>query len=524
MTWLIAKYFWPTILLELLLGFLLPIMNTRVAQMIGSLMPLAIDGKVKLLLVNIKTTGFLFLGIILLKAILQLLNILISKIAHYKFKKSVLEQVLSYLATLTMDTEAISTRLNTDLEKAVNLQVTVKPMLVVELFAAIYVWYAIFNINRWLSVELLAIALILAIFPIIFSKHFRDMYTDLRVFEEREDKLKRELVSCFSLIKLFNLNTKIDVGYKKLLKPLYRQSLKLEKYWATIGGLEDGLKIFAEFIVILVIALFADSGRLEKANIFTVLLLFKSLTQSLASFGERWLSMSEGKISLNRLKELVPLANKAPLIKKDFQQIDLRDISFSYGEKQLLHKLNLQILSCDKILIKGPNGSGKTTLMKIILGLLTNYDGDIYMDGININDCRKQNLAWIPQNHITFADTLAWNAELLASDQVKVKEMLKEFRLDDESVDVEQFSGGQKRKLSLIRGFASDSELIVLDEPTNNIDQEGFEILSKFIATTKRTLLIVSHDEKLASLCNKAFQLADGQLIELEKESTLVSC
>ena len=295
MTWLIAKYFWPTILLELLLGFLLPIMNTRVAQMIGSLIPLAIDGKVKLLLVNIKTTGFLFLGIILLKAISQLLNILISKIAHYKFKKSVLEQVLSYLTTLTMDTEAISTRLNTDLEKAVDLQVTVKPMLVVELFAAIYVWYALFNINRWLSVELLAIALILAVFPIIFSKHFRNMYTDLRVFEEREDKLKRELVSCFSLIKLFNLNTKIDVGYKKLLKPLYRQSLKLEKYWATIGGLEDGLKIFAEFIVILVIALFADSGRLEKANIFTVLLLFKSLTQSLASFGERWLSMSEGK-------------------------------------------------------------------------------------------------------------------------------------------------------------------------------------------------------------------------------------
>ena len=186
--------------------------------------------------------------------------------------------------------------------------------------------------------------------------------------------------------------------------------------------------------------------------------------------------------------------------------------------------MNLQILSGDKILIKGPNGSGKTTLIKIILGLLTNYDGDIYMDGININDCRKQNLAWIPQNHITFADTLAWNAELLASDQVKVKEMLKEFRLDDESVDVEQFSGGQKRKLSLIRGFTSDSELIVLDEPTNNIDQEGFEILSKFITTTKRTLLIVSHDERLASLCSKAVQLADGQLIELEKESTLVSC
>ena len=178
--------------------------------------------------------------------------------------------------------------------------------------------------------------------------------------------------------------------------------------------------------------------------------------------------------------------------------VDVRAVSFAYGEKTILRNFSTTILRGDRVGIIGPNGSGKSTLLRLLLGELTPTRGDIVMG-------TRLQVAYFDQHRRSLAleKTVRENMTDGGSDYVTVKGRsrhvigyLKDFLFPAARVDspVKALSGGERNRLLLAKIFSQSANMLVLDEPTNDLDVETLELLEELLAAYEGTLLLVSHD------------------------------
>ncbi|MDR7135954.1 ATP-binding cassette subfamily F protein uup [Lysobacter niastensis] len=177
--------------------------------------------------------------------------------------------------------------------------------------------------------------------------------------------------------------------------------------------------------------------------------------------------------------------------------VEAKDVSFAYGERTLMRDLSTTIFRGDRIGLIGPNGSGKTTLIKLLLGELKPDRGEVRL-GSNLQ------VAYFDQYRATLRED--WNAlENVAEGREfvdvggKSKHVigyLQDFLFTPERAraPITRLSGGERNRLLLARLFAQPSNLLVMDEPTNDLDVETLELLEEMLADYPGTLLLVSHD------------------------------
>lgn len=198
---------------------------------------------------------------------------------------------------------------------------------------------------------------------------------------------------------------------------------------------------------------------------------------------------------------------------------ELSHISKSFGGRQVIKDFSCRIQRGDKIGLLGPNGSGKSTLLKIILGELVPDSGKVQLG-------TKLAVAYFDQLRVqlneadTLADTISQGADFIEIGNVRkhVISYLGDFLFAPERArsPVKSLSGGERNRLLLARLFSRPANVLVLDEPTNDLDIETMELLEEMLAEYEGTLFLVSHDR--AFLDNVVTQViafeGDGKLAE----------
>lgn len=179
-------------------------------------------------------------------------------------------------------------------------------------------------------------------------------------------------------------------------------------------------------------------------------------------------------------------------------------INFSYRDQLLWKKdLNIEILSGERIALKGSNGSGKTTLIKIILGQLNPKSGTVYSSQ-NKSVYIDQDYSLINNELKVYDQAQQFNGSGLEEHDIKMR--LNRFLFDKEYWDkpCSALSGGEKMRLMLCCLTISNEspDIIILDEPTNNLDIQNVEILTAAINEYQGTLIVVSHDESFLEQIN----------------------
>jgi ABC transport system ATP-binding/permease protein len=177
--------------------------------------------------------------------------------------------------------------------------------------------------------------------------------------------------------------------------------------------------------------------------------------------------------------------------------IDADRVTKRFGERAIVRDFTLRIQRGDRIGIVGANGSGKTTLLKLLTGEIAPDEGTVTLartlTGVMIDQQRK---LLDPDKRVR--DILAEGGDWIEvrGHKKHIQGYLKEFLFDPDLVDakVGTLSGGEKSRLLLAREFARRSNLLVLDEPTNDLDLETLDLLQEVIADYDGTVLIVSHD------------------------------
>jgi ATP-binding cassette subfamily F protein uup len=178
--------------------------------------------------------------------------------------------------------------------------------------------------------------------------------------------------------------------------------------------------------------------------------------------------------------------------------IEAKGIAKAYGDKILLRSFSTRILRGDRVAIVGPNGAGKTTLVKLLLGEIEPDTGSVKL-GANLET------AYIDQARAELKPDMMLRDVLtpLGGDQVMVRgsprhviSYAKDFLFTDAQIrqPVKSLSGGERNRLLLARALATPANLLILDEPTNDLDMDTLDLLEDVLADYEGTLILVSHD------------------------------
>lgn len=187
--------------------------------------------------------------------------------------------------------------------------------------------------------------------------------------------------------------------------------------------------------------------------------------------------------------------------------LSIKNISFSYGEKQVFKDFSLSISQGDRVCLFGESGCGKTTLLRLILGLERPQKGSINKkDGLRFS-------AVFQENRLLPFDTVYDNITLIGADKSTAEHQLNALGLEGIGDKYpSELSGGMKRRAAIARALSADYDVLILDEPFAGLDSENIISAAKHInETTKdKTIILVTHSEEEAKLLDAEFVMLNA--------------
>ena len=251
--------------------------------------------------------------------------------------------------------------------------------------------------------------------------------------------------------------------------------------------------------------------------------LSNNLLQTLAS-GERVLGLLAEEPTLKDVEN----GEKV----QDIERIDVKNVSFAYDEEQILSHLTLSLKKGQILGIHGRSGSGKSTLLKLLMRFYDPQAGHIEINGQDLRQINTQNLrdnmAYITQQTYIFNESIYENIRMArrhASDE-EVIEASKKAAIHDFIMSLPQgydtkvaelgssLSDGEKQRIGIARAFLHNAPIILLDEPTSNLDSlnEAIVLQSLLNAKTDKLIILVSHRASTMAICDKVIEIENGRM------------
>lgn len=214
-------------------------------------------------------------------------------------------------------------------------------------------------------------------------------------------------------------------------------------------------------------------------------------------------------------------------------QIEIRNLSKSYGKKKVLTDISLSAEGGKCIGILGANGCGKSTFLSILAGVLERDSGQFLFNGEDLFQNRKKRsslVGYVPQGTPLIEELTAWDNLLLWYDRETLQKELENGVLKMLGVDeflkttVRKMSGGMKKRLSIGCAMAKKPPILLLDEPTAALDLSCKQSISQYLTQYKNAgglLFLTTHDSLELSLCDRFYIIKDGKLCEYHYDGDL---
>lgn len=251
--------------------------------------------------------------------------------------------------------------------------------------------------------------------------------------------------------------------------------------------------------------------------------LSNNMLQTLAS-GERVLGL------LAEEPELKEVTNGKNL--QDIQQLEVKNLDFSYAEEQILSQINFSLSKGHILGIQGKSGSGKSTLLKLLMRFFDPQNGEIRLNQTALSEINttslRENMAYITQQTYIFNETLYENIVMANRKATKqqVIDAAKKANIHDfitslpEGYDTKinemgnNLSDGEKQRIGIARAFLHNAPIILLDEPTSNLDSlnEAMILQSLLKVKSEKLIILVSHRASTMAICDQVIQIENGRL------------
>ncbi len=258
--------------------------------------------------------------------------------------------------------------------------------------------------------------------------------------------------------------------------------------------------------------------------------LSNNLNQTLAS-GERVLSLLEETPLVEEIPGDVETSGEESM-EYEFTGAEAENVTFAYGEEVILYNYSLKLQPGKITGIHGASGSGKSTLLKLLMRFWDVQDGSVSVDGTDVRKIPTRHLrdmeSYVTQETHLFHDSIANNIEVAkpGASREEIMEAAKKASIHDfimtlpKGYDTEvgelgdTLSGGEKQRIGIARAFLHECPLILLDEPTSNLDSlnEGIILKSLKESAKKKTVVLVSHRVSTMNVADVVYEMENGRI------------
>ena len=507
--------------------------------------------------INFNKIGMMLLFLLILYLISALFTYIegfimtgISQKTTYKLRKEITEKVnklpMSYfdkktngetLSLVTNDVDTLSQNMDQSVTQLITSTITVIGILIMMI--------SIDPLMTLIALSIIPVSLILMGTIVGLSqKHFKNQQNYLA----DTNGIVEEMYSGHTIITSFNATDKMMKKFNEKNEKLYEASWKS----GFLSGLMHPIMAFIGNLGYVLISIvggyFAIKGRITIGNIQSFITYTKNFTQPITQIAqisnmlqammaaaERIFEFLEEKEELDEHPETID-------IEKIKGKVEFKNVKFGYDDNIIIKNFNAKVNPGQKIAIVGPTGAGKTTIVKLLMRFYKLNDGEILIDGKNINKIDKKEFknifGMVLQDSWVFSGTIMENiryGKLDATDE-EVKKAAISAHADhfiktlpdgynmELNEDTNNISGGQKQLLTIARAILSNPKILILDEATSSVDTRTEVLIQKAMDELMkgRTSFVIAHRLSTIKNADLILVMKDGDIIETGNHEELM--
>lgn len=378
---------------------------------------------------------------------------------------------------------------------------------------------------------------------------FFNQTRELRKQKEKITGLISEIVRGVRDLKLLNGKVGIINKTNDEITKINNESIKIEERVRKIRVLYDTIQNLKDLLFIILGIILVKNGKLTISSLL-VLYMYRDKINALLRSYDRFIELLKSyNLSSTRVFEILSdYFRKESLDGKELKMItgniEFKNLSFSYdGENNVLDNISFNIKKGERVGFVGLSGSGKSTIFNLITKLYPVNEGEILIDGININDISysslRSNITYIPQSPYIFNLSILDNLKI-GNPSATMKEIIeacKKANIFDRIMAFENgfdtilgesgviLSGGEKQRLAIARCLLKNTNILLFDEATSSLDNITQDSIQKAIygIDNSKTILIIAHRLSTIVHCNKIILVDNGNIVDIGTHQELLN-
>lgn len=398
--------------------------------------------------------------------------------------------------------------------------------------ASIYLLY----INKIIFLIIVVCSVLPLIIPQIFNKKNQKLRMDSIGENEQFIAKSKEITDGFETIKSFGIEDKIINLFEKLNKTNQKKLFFANRF----NVFHMAFSIFISMLGIvsaLVTATYLSSkGLITAGEIGAIIQLSNYIVDPVTTIPANVISIKSVEMEMKRIDKMIAKKNTNSKEREKFKldnQISIKNLSFKYGDNEVLKGISLDFEKGKKYAVVGESGSGKSTLANILLRRLDYENGSVKFDDTELKcideDDFYSNISLVSQNVFLFNDTLKNNVCLYNDySQSDFERSIEKSKLNSVIEDLEEkentvlgeygtsLSGGEKQRVSISRALIKNSSFVIMDEATSSLDIKTARAIENTLLSLNQTVLVITHriDESILKKYDKIFLLEDGRITQ----------
>lgn len=393
---------------------------------------------------------------------------------------------------------------------------------------------------------------------ISFPIYFLIVYCFMKPFERLNQEqmasnatLSSSIIEDINGIETIKSLTSEKTSYQKIDREFVdylKKSFAHQKSEAIQNSIKQATQLIINVLVLWLGAKLVISNQISVGQLVTYNALLGYFTEPFQNIINLQAKLQTATVANRRLNEVYLV--KSEFKKSESQELHhnnphniiVDDVSYQYGyQKNILHHFSIKIPFGEKIALVGVSGSGKSTLAKLLVHFISPSAGNIFIGEQNIKHVQRQNLRqhilYLPQNPYIFTGSILDNLTLGARENTTQEDILHAVELADIKDDIENMpqsyqteiseeggmSGGQKQRIALARALLSNSQILILDESTSNLDvATEKKIIDNLLSLKNKTIIFIAHRLTIAEKVQRVILLEKGIISEDGSHAELI--